>query len=211
MMISLPDGIEEYALKHSDREPSILYDLAKETRALSKNPKMMSGHMLGTLLRMLVEISQAQSVLEIGTYTGYSTLCMAMGLPEDGKIITCDNDPIMTQVAQRYWDQSHLGKKIDLRMGTALETIEALEGSFDFVFIDADKTEYIAYWDAIMPKVSSKGIIVVDNVLASGRVLEPTTEIEIAVSAFNEYVRYDQRVQRLMVTLRDGVTIAMKL
>lgn len=210
-MISLPDGIEEYALKHSDRESSILYDLAKETRLSAEHPEMMSGHMLGTLLRMLVGISQAKMILEIGTFTGYSTLCMAMGLPEDGKIITCDNDPIMTQIAQRYWDQSHLGKKIDLRMGPALETIEALEGPFDFVFIDADKTEYINYWDAVMPKVSSKGIIVVDNVLASGGVLDPSTEMEVAISAFNEYVRYDQRVQRLMLTLRDGVTVAQKL
>lgn len=210
-MIPLPDGIEEYILKHSDRESSILYDLSKETRAVADHPEMISDHLLGTFLRMLVGISQAKSVLEIGTFTGYSALCMAMGLPDDGKLITCDNDPSMTQIAQRYWDQSHLGKKIELRMGSALETIESLEGPFDFVFIDADKTEYIQYWDAVIPKVKPKGIIVVDNVLYSGGVLEPKSENEKAISAFNEYVRYDQRVQRLMISLRDGVTIALKL
>ena len=210
-MISLPDGIEEYALKHSDRESSILYDLAKETQATMEHSKMTSGHMLGTFLRMLVGISQAKNVLEIGTFTGYSALSMAMELPEDGKVITLDNDPEATKVAQHYWDQSHLGKQIELRMGPALETLEELEGPFDFVFIDADKTEYKAYWDAVIPKVRSKGIIVVDNVLASGGVLKPSTETEKAISDFNEYVRYDQRVHRLMITLRDGVTIALKI
>lgn len=210
-MISLPDGIEDYALKHSDRESSILYDLAKETYGATEHPKMMSGHMLGTFLRMLVGISQAKSVLEIGTFTGYSALSMAMELPEDGTITTLDNDPEATKIAQHYWAQSHLGKQIELRLGPALETLEELDGPFDFVFIDADKTEYKAYWEAVLPKVSSKGIIVVDNVLAGGGVLKPSTDAEKAISDFNEYVRYDQRVQRLMITLRDGVTIALKL
>ncbi len=210
-MISLPDGIEEYALKHSDREASILYDLLKETRASVDQPEMVTGHMLGTLLRMLVGISQAKNVLEIGTFTGYSALSMAMSLPDDGKIITCDHDAMTTEIAQRYWDQSHLGKKIELRLGSALETIESLEGPFDFVFIDGEKTEYKEYWDAVLPKVRPKGMIVVDNVLSGCGVLKPTTEVDKAIASFNEYVRYDQRVQRLMITLRDGITIALKL
>ena len=210
-MILLPDGIEEYALQHSDREASILYDLSVETQNTVEHPQMMSGHMLGTLLRMMVGISKAKDVLEIGTFTGYSALSMAMELPDDGKIITCDNNPKTSKIAQRYFDQSHLGKKIELHIGPALETIESLEGPFDFVFIDADKTQYKDYWEAVIPKVRPKGIIVVDNVLASGGVLKPKSENEKAISAFNEYVRYDQRVQRLMITLRDGVTVALKI
>jgi caffeoyl-CoA O-methyltransferase len=209
-MIEFPEGIEEYALKHSDREASILYDLTQEANSEIHGPVKISGHFVGTLLRTLVQISGAKNVLEIGTFAGYSTLSIAMGLPVDGKIITLDNDEEITSVAQRFWDQTHLGKKIELKLGPVMESLESLKGPFDMVFIGGNKHEYIPYWDKSVDLVKAGGLVIVDNVLLSGSVVKPHDEMSEAVDAFNEYVRYDQRVQRLMLTIRDGITIARK-
>ena len=207
-MFVVPEEIEEYALLHSSREDALLGALAQETQSKAKSPQMQTGHVEGSLLRMLVQVSGARRVLEIGTYTGYSALSMAMGLPEDGRVITCDIDPEATAMARQYWEKSSHGEKIDLRLGPALETIESLEGPFDFVFIDADKENYVNYWEAILPKVGQGGLIAVDNVLWSGRVLDPKDTLDHAIVAFNRHVRYDDRVELVMLTVRDGVTLA---
>jgi len=206
----VPEEIEEYALLHSSREDPLLQALAQDTQSNAKLPQMQTGHVEGSFLRMLVQSSNARRVLEIGTYTGYSALSMAMGLPEDGRVITCDIDPEATAMARQYWEKSGHGEKIDLRLGPALETIESLEGPFDFVFIDADKENYVNYWEAVLPKVRRGGLIAVDNVLWSGRVLDPKDALDHAIVAFNRHVRYDDRVELVMLTVRDGVTLARK-
>ncbi len=207
-MFVVPEEIEAYALVHSGLEDPLLQALAHDTQVNAKWPQMQTGHVEGLFLRMLVQVSKARRVLEIGTYTGYSALSMAMGLPEDGRVITCDIDAEATAMARQYWERSGQGEKIDLRLGPALETIESLEGPFDFVFVDADKENYINYWEAVLPKVREGGLIAVDNVLWSGRVLEPKEPLDHAIVAFNRHVRYDDRVDLVMLTVRDGVTLA---
>ncbi len=200
--------IEEYALIHSSREDALLNELARVTHERASIPTMLTGHVEGALLRMLVQVSRARRVLEIGTFTGYSALSMAVGLPDDGRVITCDIDPIATQIARDFWARSAHGGKIELRLGPALETIRSLDGPLDFVFIDADKANYIAYWDAVLPKVRPGGLIAADNVLWSGKVLNPQEPNDHAIVAFNRHVRYDDRVELVMLTVRDGITLA---
>ena len=172
---------------------------------------MQVGPIEGRLLMLLVKLCSAKRAVEIGTFTGYSSLNIAEGLPDDGTLIACDIDPVATAVAQRYWDESPWGHKIELRVGAALDTLSAIEGPIDFAFIDADKENYVAYWDALLPKMRSGGLIVADNVLWSGRVLEPEDETDFAIVAFNAHVAADARVEQVMLSVRDGVTIARKL
>src|SRR5262249_31480358 len=163
------------------------------TREGQKDPQMMVGNSEGLLLRLLVKMSGARRVLEVGTYTGYSALAMASGLPDDGELITCDISQKATAVAQKYWAKSPHGKKIRLVLGPASDTIAALEGPLDFVFIDADKLNYVRYWEAALPLVRKGGVIVADNVLWSGRVLDPKTDDDRAIVAFNAHVKNDAR------------------
>ena len=203
--------LEAYALTNTSAEEPLLAELTEETQRTTQFPKMQSGHVEGLLLRTLVQVSGARLVVELGTFTGYSALSMAMGLPEDGKIITCDVDIETTAIAKRYWTRSPHGSKIDLRLGPALETIESLDGPFDLVFIDADKQNYVNYWEACLPKVRTGGLIVADNVLWDGRVLDPREANDFAIVGFNEHVLQDDRVESVMLTVRDGVTLARKL
>lgn len=206
----IPDPIDEYARLHSSREDPLLAELARDTFANAKLPQMQTGHLEGSFLRILAAAIGARRVLEIGTYTGYSALCLASGLPDDGVVITCDRDPEATDMARRYWAKSPHGRKIDLRMGNALDTLKTLDGPFDLAFIDADKENYVRYWEACLPKVRPGGILAVDNVLWSGRVLNPKDPLDHAIVAFNLHVRYDDRVDLVMLTIRDGLTLARK-
>jgi len=205
------DNIQRYADEFSSPEPDLFVELARETRATQTDPQMMVGHGEGLLLRLLVRLCAARRVLEIGTFTGYSALAMASGLPDDGELITCDVDPTATALAARFWGRSPHGRKITLRLAPALETIASLPGSFDLVFIDADKPNYIRYWDAVLPRVRGGGVLVADNVLWSGRVLDPKEENDRALAAFNHHVRKDSRVEHVMLPIRDGITIAVKV
>ncbi|HEY8378861.1 MAG TPA: class I SAM-dependent methyltransferase, partial [Nannocystis sp.] len=156
----------------------------------------------------------ARSVLEIGTFSGYSALAMASVLPDDGTLVTCDIDPVATAVARRYFAESGYGHKIDLRLGPALDTIAALaaEGRrFDLVFIDADKQNYVNYWDAVLPLVPVGGLVLADNTLWSGRVLDPREDSDRAIVAFNRHVAADPRVEHVLLSVRDGVMLARKL
>lgn len=206
----VPDIIESYVVAHSPPESALLQALVKETYATMRLPHMQVGRVAGALLRLLVRLVGARHVLEIGTFTGYSALVMAEALPSDGSLITCDIDPKATAVAQRYFDQSEHGSKIMLRLGPALETLSMIEAPFDLAFIDADKTNYISYWNAIVPKVRSGGVLVADNTLWSGSVLDPQEASACAVAAFNEHVQSDSRVESVMLTVRDGVTVGWK-
>ena len=210
MINIVSENIENYCSRHSQPEPQLITELVRETRKSTELPQMMVGQLEGNLLKLLVRLSCAKLVLEIGTFTGYSALMMAEGLPENGKLITCDIGPDWTRIAQKYWSRSPHGKKIELKLGSALETIKSLNGPFDMVFIDADKENYSNYWEACLPKVRSGGLIAADNVLWSGRVLNPQDTSDHAICKFNDLVANDSRVEPVMLTVRDGMTLAWK-
>jgi len=207
----VPEGIERYAADHSTPESDIFQSLTEQTHAESDSPQMLVGPIEGRFLKLIVQAMAARRVLEIGTFTGYSALMMAEGLPDDGEVMTCDISRESTTIARSYWDQSPHGRKISLLMGRALDTIAGIEGPLDVVFIDADKQNYIAYWDACVPKVRRGGVILADNVLWSGRVLDPKEPDDHALVAFNKHVRGDNRVETVMLPFRDGVTMSIKL
>jgi len=208
--VIISEAIEAYARNHSSPEDPLLQELAAETHATMAHAGMQVGHIQGSFMRLLVLVAQARRVLEIGTFTGYSALAMASGLPDDGELITCDQDPDATAMARRYWARSPHGSKISLRLGPALDTLRTLEGPFDLVFLDADKENNPHYWEACLPIVRRGGLILVDNVLWKGRILNPESPLDQAVHAFNEHVSRDTRVEAVMVPIRDGVTLARK-
>lgn len=203
--------IEAYAAKSSVPEHPLLKALAHVTYAVVPQPQMQVGCLEGAFLRMLVRLTRARRVLEIGTFTGYSALVMAEGLPPSGRLITCDIDPKATSVARAFWRNSRHGKKITLKLGPAVRTLKSLKGPFDLVFIDADKPNYVNYYELALSKLRRGGLIVADNVLWSGRVLKPKDARDRAIVRFNDYVRRDVRVEAVMLTVRDGITLAVKL
>jgi len=202
--------VEKYAGHHSSGESALLRELVAVTKARTLYPQMQVGHLEGAFLRFMVRASKARRILEIGTFTGYSALVMAEGLPPSGKLITCDIDKKNTRIAKKFWRRSPHGRKIQLKIGPALQTLKKLKGPFDLAFIDADKENYIHYWEAIVPKINKGGILLVDNVLWSGRVLKPKDETDHAIADFNRHVLQDSRVESVMVTVRDGITLAWK-
>lgn len=210
MIPIIPEAIEKYAETYSSPESALLKELARETYKKAKYPQMQVGHLEGSFLRMLAQITGAKHVLEIGTFTGYSALCLAEGMPADGTLITCDIDPETTKIAKKFWDRSPHGKKIKLMLGPALETLKSLTSPFDLAFIDADKENYRAYWEAILPKLRTGGLMAVDNVLWSGRVLQPKCPTDRAIHAFNRHAAKDPRVKLIMASIRDGITLAIK-
>jgi caffeoyl-CoA O-methyltransferase len=204
----VPEEIENYAAAHSTPLPALLEELATVTREKTGElAQMLSGQLEGTLLHVLAVSLGAQRILEIGTFTGFSALMMAAALPEDGKLITCEINPKAISIARSFFQRSPHGRKIEVREGPALETLKALEGPFDLVFIDADKETYIAYYEAALSLLAPNGLIAVDNVLWSGRVLNPEDGSSRAIAAFNEHVRQDQRVTQVILTVRDGVML----
>lgn len=210
MLTLVPEAIEEYARAHSEQPSPLLEELREETYAKMNAPQMQVGALEGGFLRMLVRISGARRILEVGMFTGYSALMMAEGLPDDGELITCDINPEAEAVAKRYFARSPHGEKIHVRMGPALETIRSLSGPLDLVFLDADKENYANYFDAALPLVRQGGLIVADNTLWSGRVLEPKAESDKAIVAFNDKVAKDPRVETVQLTVRDGMTLMWK-
>ena len=201
--------VEQYAAEHTTPEPPWFATLAEETRNATRAPTMMVGTLEGRLLTALVAMLRPRSVLEIGTFTGYSALSMAEALPPDGRIVTCDISEEHLAIARRHIAASPYAGVIEIRSGPALETIATLPGPFDLVFIDADKTSYSAYFEATLAKLAPDGVILVDNVLWSGRVLDPaiTEPDTAAIKAFNDQVLADDRVEVVMLTVRDGVSL----
>ncbi|HMI98460.1 MAG TPA: class I SAM-dependent methyltransferase [Gaiellaceae bacterium] len=200
--------VEEYAEEHTSPDGELFERLAEETRAETTAPQMMVGRIEGQFLATLVRLRGARRILELGTFTGYSSISMASALPPDGSIITCDVDPKATTIARRYMDESGYGDRIEIRLGPALETIETLQGPFDLVFIDADKPNYKAYYEAVLPLLGENGLVIADNVLWSGRVVEEDgDESTLAIKDFNEHVRNDPRVASVMLTVRDGMLL----
>jgi caffeoyl-CoA O-methyltransferase len=205
----VPEEIERYAEAHTTPPDELLAELIEETRATLRIPQMLTGTIEGRFLELLVYASGATRVLEIGTYSGYSALSMAAALPPGGRIDTCEIDPHHAEVARRYIERSPYVEQITVHLGPAIETIARLQGSFDLVFIDADKMSYVDYYEAVLPRLGDRGLIAVDNTLWSGRVLEPEPAEELlrAIVVFNEHVRADRRVTSVMLTVRDGITL----
>lgn len=210
MKLFLPDDIEQYVHDHTRARPALFDELRQYTRNHVEMPQMQVGRVEGALLKMLVGLLAAHRVLEIGCYTGYSALCMAEALPDDGELITCDRSETFTAVAKQFWAKSPHGHKIILKLGDAMETISALQGPFDMVFMDADKARYPQYYDALIPKLRSGGLYVVDNVLWSGGVLDPQTDDARGIAALNDKVQHDGRVENVMLPVRDGIMLARK-
>jgi caffeoyl-CoA O-methyltransferase len=205
------EQVEAYAEAHTTPDGELFERLAEETRAKTTAPQMMVGRIEGQFLAALVALSGARHVLEVGTFTGYSAISMASALPAGGRLITCDVDPEATEIARRYMDESGHGDKIEIRLGPALETLETLEGPFDIVFIDADKPNYRNYYEATLPKLADDGLLIADNVLWSGRVVEPDgDESTVAIKEFDDHVAADDRVVSVMLTVRDGMTLVRK-
>jgi caffeoyl-CoA O-methyltransferase len=205
------EPIEDYAAAHSTPLPPLLEELIAETKEkMGGLALMLSGQLEGTLLQMLVASTGARRVLEIGTFTGFSAQMMAAALPEDGRLITCDVDPKALAIARSYFARSPHGGKIEVREGPALETLASLERPFDLVFIDADKTNYIAYYEAALGLLAPNGLIAIDNVLWSGRVLDPKEENDRAIVDFNAHVQADDRVTNVILTVRDGVMLVRR-
>jgi len=213
-MISLlaPD-LAAFVEEHSALEPALLAELRRRTQAELVDPQMQVGRVEGALLRLLVQISGARCVVEVGTFSGYSTLSLAAGLPEDGSIVTCDIDPVATAVAREFFAKSPHGPKIDLRLGPAMDTLRALasEGrSFDLAFIDADKIHYVDYYEACLAMMGTGGLVLADNALWSGRVLSPTSDDDRAIARFDAHVHADARVDHVLLSVRDGIMLARK-
>lgn len=200
--------IDDYARDHTTPLPALLDELVQATREhMGDRARMLSGAVEGTLLQMLAASVGARRVLEVGTFTGFSSLMMAAALPDDGQVITCEIDPETAAFARSWHDRSPHGRKIDVRVGPALDTIRALEGEFDLIFIDADKERYPDYYRETLPLLSRRGILAVDNALWSGRVLEPAAETDHAIARLNELVQGDERVTNVLLTVRDGLLL----
>jgi caffeoyl-CoA O-methyltransferase len=211
-MIELrPLGLEDYAERHSKPLSDAHAKLWLETFSKTRSPAMMVGPLEGAFLKMLVRMTGARRILEIGTFTGYSTLAWAEALPKGGHIVTCDINPETTEIARSYFAQSEHADKIEVKLGPALYSLKFVSGPFDICFIDADKESYGDYYDACMELLRPRGLLVLDNMLRGGRVLEPEDPGSRAIDALNKRIRQDARVDNVLLPLRDGIMLVYKL
>ena len=210
-----PAEITQYTEAHTTKPDAVFDDIAIDVQSTG-SAGMMSGRTVGYFLNTLVAISGAKRVLEIGTFVGYSALMMATALPEDGELITLDVSEEFTSIARKHWNRHPDGKKINLILGPATQTLDTLEPTFDVVFIDADKDNYPIYYEKSLNLLSPKGVIVIDNVFQGGRVMEPVTDDDPrsastrAVQSMNDIIQNDDRVNNVMLTIRDGITLVRK-
>ena len=202
--------LDDYCIDTTQAEPDLLIELVEKTYSDMGYPNKLSGKTIGRTLKLLAKIAQPKRVLEIGMFTGYSALSIAEGMPSDGQLICCETNPRAIEFAQSFFDRSEHGKKIQVIFGPALETIKTLEGEFDFVFIDADKRNYLNYYEAVLPLVRSGGLIIIDNSLWQGRVLDPKENRDIAVNQVNHLIAQDIRVENVHLNVRDGLNIVVK-
>jgi caffeoyl-CoA O-methyltransferase len=212
MKTLVPAEIEAYAQAHSMAESAVCQALREETQRTMEYAQMLVGPLEGAFLKMMTQLVGATRVLEIGMFTGYSALCFAEALPENGQVITCEVDEASAAVARRYFRQAPAGKKIEVRMGPALDTMRALSGPFDLIFIDADKTNYLNYYWRAVDLLAPRGIILIDNVLWDGAVLKqpPPDEKTAAIQELNRVVAADPTVSAVLVTIRDGILVVTK-
>ena len=209
----IDEKIEAYALAHSDSETEVLKKLNRETHLKVLMPRMLSGHLQGNLLSMFSKMIQPKQILEIGTFTGYSGICLAQGLQKNGKLHTIDINEELEKMVRDFIDEAGLSSKINYYIGNALDIIPTINEQFDIVFIDADKKNYANYYDLVFDKVVAGGYIIADNVLWSGKVLDAPEKMDAdtkAMDAFNKKVHHDTRVEHLLLPVRDGLMIARK-
>ncbi len=209
----IDEKLLQYAEAHTTEENQILKELNRETQAHVLNPRMLSGHLQGRVLSMLSHMIQPQSILEIGTYTGYSAICLCEGLQQHGKLFTIDINEELEEMVHKYFDKAGLGHKAEQLIGDATAIIPTLKTNFDLVFIDADKINYSLYYDLVFDKVNNGGYIIADNVLWSGNVLKPVAvsdEETKAITAFNEKIQNDNRVENVLLPIRDGLMVVRK-
>ncbi len=200
----IPAEIEAYAERYTSAGWDGFGRLADETRATQSTPQMMVGGVEGAFLSFLVKMTGAKRIVEVGTFTGWSSIAMARALPPDGSLVTCDVNEETSAVARRYAEEAGVADRIEYRLGPAVETLATLDGPFDLAFIDADKSGYIDYYEAVLPKLAPGGTIAADNTLFG---LEAEGENAAAIARFNEHVLHDERVEAVLLPFRDGVTL----
>lgn len=208
----ISSALDAYVCEHSSTHSALLERVARETHLEVLQPRMLSGHFQGRLLSMLSKLMQPKRILEIGTYTGFSALCLAEGLLKDGRLVTLDVNEELSSRVQGYFNESTYTSQIDFRIGNALEIIPTLDECWDLVFIDADKKNYLAYYDLVVEQTRSGGLILADNVLWSGKVIDPTAmdkETEL-LRKYNQTIQLDDRVENLLLPIRDGIMVARK-
>lgn len=210
----LPKEIDAYSVAHTSSETEVLSELNRQTNIQILQPRMLSGHLQGRVLSMLSHMIQPTNILEIGTYTGYSAICMAEGLKKGGKIVTIDKNAELEEFALSYFDKAKVADKIDFKIGNALDIVPSLTESFDLVFIDADKTNYSNYFDLVIDQLPEGAYIIADNVLWSGKVVQEVQARDLetkAIVEYNEKIQNDSRVENVLFPIRDGLMIARKL
>jgi predicted O-methyltransferase YrrM len=210
----ISEELEDYIEKHSQAEPPLLAQLNKETYQKVLLPRMLSGHFQGRVLSMLSKLIRPKNILEIGTYTGYATLCLCEGMQKDGQLHTIDIKEELVDFQRKYFDQSGWGTQIVQHLGEGTAVIPTLDLKFDLVFIDADKENYLNYYELILPKMNPGGIILSDNVLWSGKVLEPLQPNDLSTKIlleYNDLLRNDSRVETVLLPIRDGLTVSRVL
>ena len=209
----IPERLDDYVVSHSEDEPELLQELTRETYQKILQPRMLSGHYQGRVLSMISKLVRPKCILEIGTYTGYSALCLAEGLQHSGIIHTIDSNEELMDFQRKYFDKSEYGSQIHQHLGHALDIIPNFTESFDLIFIDADKENYSEYFHAVIDKLNSGGIILSDNVLWSGKVIEalkPEDTSTKALIAYNSLLKADNRIETVVLPIRDGLTISRK-
>jgi predicted O-methyltransferase YrrM len=211
--MKIPSEIERYILEHIDAQDPVLAALERETSLKVINPRMLSGHLQGEILAMLSKMIRPLSILEIGTFTGYSAICLARGLRPGGRLITIEVNDELETIAARYFEKAGLNVVIGQRIGPALEILPTLQGPFDLVYIDADKREYVAYYQQVLDKVAPGGWVLADNTLWDGKIIggpEAADHQTRGILEFNDLVASDQRVEKIILPVRDGITILRK-
>jgi caffeoyl-CoA O-methyltransferase len=203
MAVEIPSEVEEYAERYTTAPADLFGRLAAETTETQSVPQMMVGPLEGAFLSFVVTLKQPRLVLEIGTFTGWSSIAMAQALPPGAKLISCDVNPETTGIARRYAEEAGVADRIEYLLGPAVQTLATLSGPFDLVFIDADKDGYVDYYEAALPKLAENGVILADNTFAASR-YSPNRE---GIARFNEHVRTDERVECVLLTVRDGITL----
>ena len=210
----LPEKLDDYVVRHSQKEPELLQQLTRETYQKILQPIMLSGPYQGRVLSMISKLINPKSILELGTFTGYSTLCLAEGLQADGDIHTIDINEELVDFQRKYFDKSDYGHQIVQHLGNALEILPKLDKTFDLVFIDADKPNYVNYYNLIIDKLNSGGIILSDNVLWHGKVIEKLDPKDLSTKAvleYNKLLKEDSRIETVLLPIRDGLTISRRL
>lgn len=210
----IPPKIDEFSEGHTTTESALLYDLNRQTHIQVMIPRMLSGHMQGRILSLFSHMAKPKNILEIGTYTGYSALCLAEGMQKDGTLITIDKNEELEEFTQSYFDKSEYKNQIEFKIGKALDIIPNLDYEFDMIFIDADKSNYSNYFDSVIDKTSKGGYIIADNVLWSGKVVEEIDSNDKDTQAMVDYcakINEDPRVENILMPVRDGLMIARKL